>query len=131
MTKRGPAYYAKQKRWRDKNREHVKKYKAWANNPRYKENWYKREYGLTLVDLENMRQEQGGRCAICQRHDRVLGVDHDHQTQQVRGLLCRKCNLGIAYFDDAPKVLQAAILYLLRASAHLDLRRKTDTNQVG
>lgn len=35
---------------------------------------------------------QHSRCALCGRWDRALVVDHDHQTAEVRGLLCQRCN---------------------------------------
>lgn len=34
-----------------------------------------------------------GRCAVCAVIDRYLVDDHDHLTGQVRGLLCRSCNV--------------------------------------
>ena len=35
---------------------------------------------------------QRGRCAIC-GHTTYVELDHDHQTDAVRGLLCRPCNV--------------------------------------
>jgi len=41
-----------------------------------------------------------------------LCVDHNHQTGEVRGLLCQKCNTGIGNMKDSIKILSQAILYL-------------------
>ncbi len=41
-----------------------------------------------------------------------IEVDHCHKTGVVRGLLCRKCNVGIAFFDDDINRLQIAIEYI-------------------
>lgn len=64
-----------------------------------------------------LRQEQDGRCAICGATDEGqpvgLNVDHDHETGEVRGLLCRSCNLGLGFFADSSERLRAAALYLL------------------
>ena len=37
---------------------------------------------------------QGGGCAICGGKPRTerLAVDHDHKTNEIRGLLCSQCN---------------------------------------
>ncbi|WP_460458771.1 endonuclease VII domain-containing protein [Angustibacter peucedani] len=73
----------------------------------------KRRYGLTAEDVESMRAEQRGLCAICRR---VLGpgahVDHDHRTGAVRGLLCFTCNVGLGNFKDDPGRLEQAARYL-------------------
>lgn len=62
----------------------------------------------------------GGRCAICQ-HVLVLNpptsphrlcIDHDHTTGDVRGFLCRSCNMGIGLFYDRQDLLLAAADYL-------------------
>src|SRR5438105_236663 len=120
---------ASNKAWRIKNRHKVRAYKAWGNNPHAKDYWYRRVYGINLEDVENLRDKQEGRCAICRRLDRVLGVDHDHVTGVVRGLLCRQCNTGIGLLGDDPETLQVASQYLLQVAAHIDLRRKTDSTQ--
>ena len=75
---------------------------------------YKAKYGISLDDYKALFESQGGKCAICRKPQgkRSLGVDHDHATGRVRGLLCDKCNLGLGYFDDEPDRLLAARFYL-------------------
>jgi hypothetical protein len=80
-------------------------------------------YGLTVDDYERMNLEQDGRCAICggasTRADSGAGlvVDHDHETGQVRQLLCNLCNTGLGAFRDSPAILLDAIAYLRGHSA--------------
>lgn len=73
-----------------------------------------KKYGITVLDYEQMLQTQNERCAICQDKptDHVLGVDHDHRTGRVRGLLCRRCNVAIGYLRDDPELADAAANYL-------------------
>ena len=50
---------------------------------------------MTLEDYERMFDAQGGVCAICGKprpEERTLHVDHDHETGEIRGLLCFSCN---------------------------------------
>ncbi len=52
-------------------------------------------YGTTGDDDDRLYAAQGGVCAICQRATgkaRRLAVDHNHDTGDVRGLLCGPCN---------------------------------------
>jgi hypothetical protein len=59
---------------------------------------------------------QGGVCAICglspETGARPLCVDHDHETDDVRGLLCPTCNGGLGMFRDDPALLVTAAQYL-------------------
>jgi Recombination endonuclease VII len=71
-----------------------------------------RRYGLSLQDYRAILARQGMACAICKRSDRPLCIDHCHATGKVRGFLCRKCNLGLGYYDDDPSLLRAATTYL-------------------
>lgn len=51
-------------------------------------------YGITVEQYEEMLKRQKGGCAICGKRPgkKRLHVDHNHETGQVRGLLCAKCN---------------------------------------
>lgn len=77
-------------------------------------------YGITIIQYDAMLAAQNNVCAICGRNEtalwkgvvRRLAVDHDHETGEVRGLLCHQCNLGLGHFEDDRKLLQNAINYL-------------------
>ncbi len=73
-----------------------------------------RRYGLSGNDYDALLALQGGVCAIC-RKNRPLGVDHCHLFNEVRGLLCNNCNVGLGMFDDDPDRLRAAADYLERS----------------
>ncbi|TMD23132.1 MAG: hypothetical protein E6I99_07910 [Chloroflexi bacterium] len=67
-----------------------------------------------------MLAAQNTLCAICRCPSnstykgrmRQLGVDHDHLTGQIRGLLCNGCTAGLGYFRNNPDFLLAAAQYL-------------------
>ena len=79
-----------------------------------------RKMGVTAEDYNRMFFEQEGCCWICKAKpkthqgspDALLGVDHDHLTGLIRGLLCQKCNKGLGLFNDDPALLVNAISYL-------------------
>lgn len=86
-----------------------------------------RSYGISRDEYLQMLDEQEGVCAICKREERsratvtnnmrALAVDHCHDTGNVRGLLCKTCNLGLGFFEDNPKFLNKAIRYLKEKGA--------------
>jgi hypothetical protein len=83
-----------------------------------------RQYGLTPEDYDRMLEKQDGGCAICGTAEpggrsRYLHVDHCHATNDVRGLLCGPCNLGLGSFRDDPTLLTVAAEYLIRPRFHL------------
>jgi hypothetical protein len=44
-----------------------------------------------------------------------MSIDHDHDTNKVRGLLCMKCNQGIGLLGDKIEGLYKAVTYLRRS----------------
>ncbi len=74
-----------------------------------------RVYGLPEGGYAALYAAQGGRCAICQwatGRTKRLAVDHDHQTGEVRGLLCGPCNQTIGRLRDAAEAFDRAAEYL-------------------
>lgn len=71
----------------------------------------KRRHNMSKEEYNRLFKLQNGLCAICDRPEtRVLngkvvplGVDHNHQTGENRGLLCHKCNAGIGFLDESPE----------------------------
>ena len=51
-------------------------------------------------------------CGVELQLSKDVHLDHDHATDQVRGLLCRNCNLGLGSFKDSPELLRRAAFYL-------------------
>ena len=70
---------------------------------------------MTREDISTLRQklvdDQGG-CAICQDKTGPFTLDHIHGSEEIRGALCRRCNLGIGGFKDSPDLLENAALYI-------------------
>lgn len=86
-------------------------------DPRQKrDEWLRYEYGITLEEYERRHEEQRGVCALCDRSNgaRPLVVDHDHQTGEVRGLLCDRCNKALGLLEDDEVRLRRAINYVRR-----------------
>lgn len=104
--------------WR--NRDKVRaKMRVIEATPEYKQKAHarriKREFGLTPEQYTSKLTEQNGVCTICHRPcatHRQLSVDHNHQTGQVRGLLCVKCNTMLGVADDSVERLLNAVQYL-------------------
>lgn len=74
------------KRWRDTNPDrHRASQQVGKLRGRYR---------MTVEEYDVLLAGQQGRCAVCLRPPavRLLGVDHDHATGLVRGLLCTFCN---------------------------------------
>ena len=86
-------------------------------------------YKINYLDYQAMLESQGNACAICKTDaedakagysastfngssERTLYVDHDHETGEVRGLLCMPCNSALGFLKESPDVVRAALSYL-------------------
>jgi uncharacterized protein YbaR (Trm112 family) len=83
--------------------------------------YYVRVYGLTVDDLNKMKESQDNKCAICggegfhigkNNHHEKLAVDHCHKTGRVRQLLCHNCNRALGLLQDSPELLRKAAEYI-------------------
>lgn len=105
-----------QKEHRVKSSANKQKYKK-DHPDKTRDGYYRRTYGITLADYDQMLVDQGGVCKICGA-DSPGGrgwrfqVDHCHLTGRVRGLLCYRCNTLLGNAQDSPATLARAIEYL-------------------
>jgi Autographiviridae endonuclease VII len=83
-------------------------------------------YGITVEQYDNMIRVQKGLCAICTdtcATGQRLSVDHNHQTNEIRGLLCRRCNTLVANLENNTKLLIKAHVYLQNPPASAVLNK--------
>ena len=108
-----PAYAEAQWSYRNSNLDARRKYE--------KHYQLKTKYGMTPEQYEALWRTQDCACAICRKGivlyttgDKAMtaNVDHDHETGEVRGLLCLHCNAAIGYFSDDPTLLVRGLNYL-------------------
>jgi hypothetical protein len=92
-----------------------------AENPlMYKGKHFQKKFGITIAQYQAMLEEQKSVCAICGKPERGtrngitrwLNVDHNHDTNAVRGLLCTNCNVAVGMMFENRDILRAAISYL-------------------
>lgn len=106
------------RQWRANNPDKCKEYTSRRNKEEQREKAWLRRYGITREWYDRTLEEQGGCCAICltseigRKGHTHFHVDHDHDTGQVRGLLCDLCNRGLGYFKDNENLLTKAADYL-------------------
>ena len=99
----------------DRRKRHEQSIRWQKNNPEKMQGYYlKQNYSLSLGEYNQMLADQGGVCAICglPPQTRKMGVDHDHVTGKIRGLLCHNCNVSIGLMKDNQDTLAKAIAYL-------------------
>lgn len=78
---------------------------------------------MPITRWDELVASQNGACAICNHvpdgsrglRDRRLHVDHNHQTNTVRALLCHQCNVLIGYARECPERLMKAAEYVARS----------------
>jgi hypothetical protein len=96
-----------QRRWRERNLETAKQ--------RSRNTEYRRKYGINLEQYDEMLKSQQGVCAICNKSCDTgmnLAVDHCHETNKVRGLLCKNCNTAIGLLKENVENMNKAINYI-------------------
>lgn len=95
--------------------------RAWAKENRSKIRDISRKvaYGITPSEYNALFEQQGRVCAICKttnpKHKYGWSVDHCHNTNEVRGILCQRCNTALGQLERymLPHLPQVAI-YLKR-----------------
>lgn len=79
----------------------------------------KHNYGMSLEEYYTLFENQQGRCAVCGttnpgHNHKHFCVDHDHETGNVRGLLCHYCNRGLGFLGDSMERVENLLNYLVK-----------------
>jgi hypothetical protein len=80
----------------------------------------KTKFKITIDEYDIMEKAQDGKCACCGENrnglvrgkQRRLMVDHDHNSGQIRKLLCHQCNVGLGLAKHDVNLLKIWIKYL-------------------
>ena len=94
------------------NKDHTRKYsyckRCHANKNRAN------RLGITMEDVESLLSIN--QCESCgSEEDKInLVIDHCHKTGNVRGLLCRRCNVALGHLDDDVSKILSLAKYLSR-----------------
>ena len=106
-------------KWSTENRErknagqrvrHALKPPEWRRNKHYRA-----QYGVSYDDVRSLLEKQDFRCAICVKEidEKTAVVDHCHNSEIVRGVLCNLCNISLAPIE-REGFLDTALAYLER-----------------
>jgi len=80
------------------------------------DNIIRKQYGISMKQFTELLAAQGGGCALCEKPmesiRRRMNIDHCHETNEVRGILCSGCNTGLGHLGDNIDGLLRAVAYL-------------------
>jgi DNA-directed RNA polymerase subunit RPC12/RpoP len=97
-----------------------KYWKNYRENNRDKINLTHRmvKYGITVEEHNKLLKLQLNSCAICKRSFDIVKevVDHNHKTNEVRGILCYSCNAAIGFMKENEDLIWNMLEYLKRTT---------------
>ena len=113
--------YLEHRKWCEDNPERVQDYRdkdSWTLTKRCSRR------GITPEQLVDCYERQERCCAICKDEISLIdsAIDHNHDTEEFRGVLCRQCNRALGMFRDSTKILLSAVDYLKDMGSYGDER---------
>jgi len=107
---------ARVRAWQSEHPEQLKRYRKARNVVRRQENreaHLVRKFGLTQAEYDAMLAAQGGGCAICgDEPGEGQSLHVDHLGDQVRGILCVRCNNALGQLKERVDLAARAADYL-------------------
>lgn len=84
----------------------------------YRRSYYKRKYNMTLKQVEELIRQQKGCCYLCDNAlpDTTLyqHLEHNKETNQIYGIACHHCNVGISMFNHDPYLMVKVAKRMMR-----------------
>lgn len=107
------------KKYRELYKEERYNYnKNWvmSNKEKAIDNQLRIKYGISLEEYNKKKEENNNCCEICGKHEsdfsRRMCVDHNHHTNEVRGIICHHCNTALGHVFEDETILLTMINYL-------------------
>ena len=106
--------FLKNVRYKDGHYKHCKKchYEVYGRDAHYR-----RSYGVTQYQYNQMVLDQNNKCKVCEldagdgQFTRLV-VDHCHKNNEFRGLICQSCNMALGNVKDNSETLRKLADYL-------------------
>ena len=108
---------SKYREWRKDNPDAVKEYRS-KNRAKAYQQELMRKYNVDSDWFEQQIKRQDGKCECCGKQFEIGNkhttphLDHCHKTQQVRGILCNRCNSVLGLCEDDADLLASLERYL-------------------
>lgn len=106
-------------RHRDRARKSNKESMAKRPKEYQRDKHLKSRFGITYDEYLKKLIKQSSKCPICfqiltpyRKLFEVACVDHDHKTEQIRDLICNRCNTTLGKVEEKKDILQNMIKYL-------------------
>jgi len=96
----------------------LRKAKDPISEKKLRRKWFiKMKFGLTPEEREQMIIAQNYKCEICSREilnidSPIWSIDHCHDGNYLRSMLCKPCNSALGLFKDNPEILRKAADYI-------------------
>lgn len=104
-------------KYREYDRAHALKRRSQPGYSEYQaDKVLKCRYGISLEQKREMYDEQKGLCKVCGERlpedFRKAHVDHDHATENIRGLVHWSCNKLIGFVENNVDLIESIYVYL-------------------
>lgn len=79
---------------------------------------FRYKYKITEKEVQALLDSQKGCCAICKKSlvfpdsKKSYAVDHNHETGEVRGLLCGECNKALGLMKESKEAILQMLNYI-------------------
>lgn len=113
LRKRREYYYSDHQRSLERSKEYRHK-----NKSKLRVRELEGNHNIKEKHIRDLMDKQRGCCAICgdslvnPDSYRSFSVDHNHETGNVRGLLCHSCNTSLGLLKENPSILFSMIKYI-------------------
>ena len=86
----------------------------------FRNNKLKRDFGITLEEYNKKLKKQNNKCMVYgntpKENRKALAIDHNHNTGEVRDLLCGNCNAAVGFLKENIVIAKEMVKYIRRWS---------------